>query len=139
MKVIKKENTEDVYAFNPAKIIKGEGIQAEAYIEVDITDDEGHKLDTVLMPAGECEGLSPEEIEQKALNVYKTFLMARKLTDPEAVKALAEDFKKSVDIADLVGSMVWLHILNVYQKLVKRVPPLTSKNWIQQRKPSLNN
>jgi len=39
--------------------------------------------------------------------------MARKLTDPEAVKALAEDFKKSVDIADLVGSMVWLHIERV--------------------------
>jgi len=145
MKVIKKENTEDVYAFNPAKIIKGEGIQTEAYIEVDITDDEGHKLDTVLMPAGECEGLSPEEIEQKALNVYKTFLMARKLTDPEAVKALAEDFKKSVDIADLVGSMVWLHILNVYQKLVKRGPTIdeqkldtAEETFIKQLRPVLN-
>ena len=122
MKVIKKENTEDVYAFNPAKFLKGEGIQAEAYIEVDITDDEGHKLDTMLMPAKLHEDLSPEEFEQETLRAYKTFLMARKLTDPEAVKALAEDFKKSVDIADLVGSMVWLHILNVYQKLVKRGP-----------------
>jgi len=139
MKVIKKENTEDVYAFNPAKIIKGEGIQTEAYIEVDIEDDEGHKLDTMLMPAKLYETLTPEEFQQETLKAYKTFLMARKLIDPEAVKALAEDFKKSVDIADLVGSMVWLHILNVYQKLVKRGPPLTSKNWIQQRKPSLNN
>jgi len=97
------------------------------------------------MPAGECEGLSPEEIEQKALNVYKTFLMARKLTDPEAVKALAEDFKKSVDIADLVGSMVWLHILNVYQKLVKRGPTIdeqkldtAEETFIKQLRPVLN-
>jgi len=97
------------------------------------------------MPAGGCEGLSPEEIEQKALNVYKTFLMARKLTDPEAVKALAEDFKKSVDIADLVGSMVWLHILNVYQKLVKRGPTIdeqkldtAEETFIKQLRPVLN-
>jgi len=50
MKVIRKEtNSEDVYSFNPTKFFKGEDMQAEAYIEVDITDDEGHKLDTMLM------------------------------------------------------------------------------------------
>jgi len=125
MKVIRKEtNSEDVYSFNPTKFFKGEDMQAEAYIEVDITDDEGHKLDTMLMPAKLYETLTPEEFQQETLKAYKTFLMARKLIDPEAVKALAEDFKKSVDIADLVGSMVWLHILNVYQKLVKRGPTI---------------
>jgi len=145
MKVIKKENTEDVYAFNPAKIIKGEGIQTEAYIEVDIEDDEGHKLDTMLMPAKLYETLTPEEFQQETLKAYKTFLMARKLTDPEAVKALAEDFKKSVDIADLVGGMVWLHILNVYQKLVKRGPTIdeqkldtAEETFIKQLRPVLN-
>lgn len=145
MKVIKKENTEDVYAFNPAKIIKGEGIQTEPYIEVDIEDDEGHKLDTMLMPAKLYETLTPEEFQQETLKAYKTFLMARKLTDPEAVKALAEDFKKSVDIADLVGGMVWLHILNVYQKLVKRGPTIdeqkldtAEETFINQLRPALN-
>lgn len=146
MKVIRKEtNSEDVYSFNPTKFFKGEDMQAEAYIEVDITDDEGHKLDTMLMPAKLYETLTPEEFQQETLKAYKTFLMARKLIDPEAVKALAEDFKKSVDIADLVGGMVWLHILNVYQKLVKRGPTVDEQKldtaeeaFIKQLRPVLN-
>jgi len=83
MKVIRKEtNSEDVYSFNPTKFFKGEDMQAEAYIEVDITDDEGHKLDTMLMPAKLYETLTPEEFQQETLKAYKTFLMARKVDRP---------------------------------------------------------
>jgi len=66
MKVIRKEtNSEDVYSFNPTKFFKGEDMQAEAYIEVDITDDEGHKLDTMLMPAKLYETLHLKNFSRK--------------------------------------------------------------------------
>lgn len=141
MKVIKKENTEDVYAFNPAEIIEGGDIQT--YIEVNIEDDEGHKLDTMLMPAELYETLTPEEFEQETLKTYKIFLLARELTDPKAIEALAEDFKKSIDITDLVGGMVWAHILNVYKRIKNlaidgQKTDTNMKAFIEQLKPALN-